>query len=86
MWSMMTIDEKEVFHCPVIYCEGPADNEKDKPIPNFKTRHHAIEAGWKFTTDIQFCPPDEDEVAVCPGCLKTIKEAEDRMEPSMFSK
>ena len=55
--------------CSVFY--APKDIDPEEPIPRFYSEMHAMEAGWRITSDRKFCPPDKKSVWICPKCAGT---------------
>ena len=47
-------------------------------IREYYSYKHAKENGWKCTDHIKYCPPDQEEVWVCPECAKKEKWIEKR--------
>lgn len=57
------------FHtCAFLSCTS---GEPDLVIPKM-TGQEAEEAGWITSTDVKYCPPDEDVAYICPECAKEI--------------
>ena len=61
-----------VAHCPgcsTFYAPKPFD--PGEPIPRFYSERHAMEAGWRITSNRKFCSPDKKSVWICPKCAGT---------------
>jgi len=75
MGSIMAIRNrngtKTLHMCPCWNLQVPDSIAvKDEIIPTFYSEKHAYDEGWKLTTDIKFCSPDDREQWVCPDCAK----------------
>lgn len=60
--------KREFFKCACLNCTG---GDKDIAIPEM-TGQEAEEKGWRASRNIEFCPPDEDLVLICPDCAKEL--------------
>lgn len=52
--------------CPRFVPHGDGLKTCDKSIPVYHSVQDAMDAGWRRTTDIDYCPPGEGFVWVCP--------------------
>ena len=76
MMTYHTAGDKVVFAscegcCRAIYQQKPIDPAET--IPRFYSERHAMEAGWRITSNRKFCPPDKKSVWICPKCAGTEK-------------
>jgi len=69
---IIEIDDRHIHHfvCP---CCRKSD---DRTIPVFYSAKHARECGWKYTKNINYCPPENIEIGawVCPECWSVLVE------------
>lgn len=50
------------------------DNLCQVKIHEFYSARHAADNGWATTKDINYCPPEEEYVWICPDCVKEIND------------
>ena len=73
---MILIDgnSKKFYSCPnthehefLIRTSNLQDNVQ---IPMYYSAKHAIDKGWRITSDPKWCPPGELFAWICPICVK----------------
>ncbi len=69
---------KKIHYCSCFKMTMTVGEEIDPEeiIITYYSEQHAIDDGWKKTKDIDWCPPDQPYIWVCPECAKEVEWGE----------